>query len=205
MLNRRQRPVGNPDMKKSVIALIMLAFLAGSLFIFVYRPSAQRMPKPTVSAVKEMPEVIILGKNAKLGRVAFNHKKHNGGEYNSGGPILCIQCHHTAQPAADLDAIPPHRTVWPEGRTTTLTADLYAEDPVKAGVTACRDCHARAGKKPKLLKSIPTIDDMGTVYKMTNELAFHDACDKCHFDIGFRTVGPKVPKSSNCTSCHKKP
>ena len=42
---------------------------------------AQRQPK--------MPEVITLGKDAKLGQVTFNHVKHNGGTYSidQTGPI----------------------------------------------------------------------------------------------------------------------
>ena len=40
----------------------------------------------------KMPEVIILGKDAKLGQVTFNHVSHNGGKYSIAGtgPIACI-------------------------------------------------------------------------------------------------------------------
>ena len=186
-----------------VIAIVILT----TFFLFTdsFRPNAQRSPKPPRDTKKVIPEVIILGKEAKIGKVTFNHVKHNGGEYNIGGPILCIECHHTAQPASDLDKIPPHKTVWPAGRTTTLTAELFAEDPTKAGVAACRDCHARSGRKPKLIDAIPSIEDPETkeVTRITNQLAFHTACDVCHFQIQFRTTGSKVPNATNCATCHK--
>ena len=56
-----------------------------------------------------MPDVVVLGKDAKLGGVTFNHVSHNGGKYSidGTGPIACIECHHTAQPAADLEKHPP--------------------------------------------------------------------------------------------------
>ncbi|HQX55583.1 MAG TPA: cytochrome c3 family protein [Pyrinomonadaceae bacterium] len=195
-------------MKKYLVVMFAVAFLlAGFLFVDSRGPSAQRITKPTPEKQQVMPEVVVLGKNAKLGRVTFNHLKHNGGEYNAGGPIACIECHHTAQPAADLVSAPPHKTVWPAGRTTTLTAELFAEDPNKAGVAACRDCHARAGTKPKLLDKMPVFEDIGTetVTKLTNQLAFHQACDTCHFQIGFRSGDTKAPKSTNCTTCHIAP
>ncbi|MGB2752112.1 MAG: cytochrome c3 family protein [Pyrinomonadaceae bacterium] len=192
---------------RKVLPLILVMFLmaAGFLIVDTLSPKAQRLPKPAEEKKKVIPEVIILGKEAKLGKVTFNHVKHNGGEYNIGGPILCIECHHTAQPASDLDKIPPHKTVWPIGRTTALTAELFAADPIKAGVAACRDCHARSGRKPKLLEAIPSIADPETkqVTMVTNQLAFHSACDVCHFEIQFRTTGSKVPSATNCATCHK--
>ncbi|MBX7054643.1 MAG: cytochrome c family protein [Pyrinomonadaceae bacterium] len=191
--------------KHFVIPVFVLFLAAGYLFVGSNTPTAQRLAAPTPEKKKVMPEVVLLAKNAKLGPVTFNHVKHNGGEYSAGGPIACIECHHTAQPAADLVSAPPHKAVWPAGRTTTLTAELFAEDPNKAGVAACRDCHARAGSKPKLLDKMPVFEDLGTgkTTKLTNQLAFHQACDTCHFQIGFRTEGTTAPKSTNCASCHK--
>ncbi len=193
---------------KKIIFPILLAFSIAAAFLFFdsLGLSAQRLPK-SPEKKKEIPEVIVLANGAKPGKVTFNHKRHNGGEYNAGGPILCIECHHTAQSAAALADVPPHKTVWPAGRTTTLTAELFAEDPTKAGVAACRDCHARSGRKPRLIGAIPTIEDpdTGIVATMTNQTAFHQACDMCHFQIGFRSGGSKAPKATNCTSCHKTP
>lgn len=178
-----------------------------SLFLFmaILRPHAQRLPKPPVATKKVIPEVITLSKGSGPGTVTFNHVKHNGGEYNISGPILCIECHHTAQPASDLAAEPPFKIVWPAGRTTTLTAELFAEDPVKAGVAACRDCHVRPGRKPKLMDTFPALTDPETkkVTKLTNQLAFHTACDVCHFQIKFRADGSKAPEATTCSACHK--
>lgn len=189
--------------RTSVILALVLTLVAMSDGIVSF---AQRGKPPLVAKQIVMPRVVILGQHAKVGLVAFNHVKHNGGDYNTDGPIQCTQCHHTAMPAADLRLIPPHKTVWPAGRDTTLTADLFAEDPKKAGVAACRDCHARAGSKPKLLRAIPSIKDPDTGVRtlVTNMVAFHTACDVCHFQIGFRSNDSKAPNETNCVSCHKR-
>ena len=67
-------------MKKNSILTIIAVVLAGG-FVFVVsgltgsRISAQKAdPKP-------MPDVITLAKEAKLGQVTFDHKKHTGGTY----------------------------------------------------------------------------------------------------------------------------
>ena len=193
---------------KKIIFPILVTFLIAAAFLFFdsFGLSAQRLPKKP-STKREIPEVIVLAKGTKPGKVTFNHQRHNAGEYTAGGPILCIECHHTAQAAATLIDVPPHKTVWPAGRTTTLTAELFAEDPKNAGVAACRDCHARSGTKPRLIDSIPTIEDpeTGIVATLTNQTAFHQACDTCHYQIGFRSAGSKSPKATNCASCHKTP
>ena len=184
-------------------AIVLLT--AFFLFTAIHRPTAQRLPKPPVTTKKVIPEVIILGKGSKTGQVRFNHVKHNGGEYSISGPILCIECHHVAQPASELAAEPPYKMVWPPGRTTTLTPELFAEDPIKAGVAACRDCHVRPGRKPKLMNAMPSIEDPETkeVTKITNQVAFHTACDVCHFQIKFRADGSKAPEATTCSACHK--
>jgi cytochrome c553 len=187
------------------IAIAFVILFAFFLATDTVRQSAQRATDPPRDFAKVIPEVIVLGKESKIGEVTFNHVKHNGGEYNSGGPILCIECHHTAQTAAELVRSPPLKTLWPAGRTTTLTAELFAADPAKAGVAACRDCHVREGVKPRLMDAIPSLVDPGTkeVTVLTNERAFHAACDVCHYDIQFRTNGTKAPNASNCGACHK--
>lgn len=194
-------------MKKNYFYLSAFVIIAATSFLFsdVYEMNAQRKAKPQVAVNKPIPEVIVLAKGTKKGSVTFNHVRHNGGEYNAGGPILCTECHHTAQPASELVRFPPLKTAWPADRTTTLTADLYNENPKKAGVAACRECHSRAGTKPKLLSKVPEFDDQvtGKVTKLTNQIALHQACDVCHFQIGFRTAGTKAPIATNCTSCHK--
>ena len=194
-------------MKRLVSPIFVIALLAiGLFFLDGERPGAQVLPTPQADQEKKMPEVIILGKDSKLGSVTFNHVKHNSGEYSVGGPIACIECHHTAQPKTELMKYPPLATEWPTGRTTTLTTELFMKDSKGAGVAACRDCHARAGDKPKLIPEIPIVKDPGstTLTKLTNQLAFHQACDACHFQVSFNRVGSKVPNATKCLSCHKK-
>jgi len=194
-------------MKRLISPIFVVAFLTiGLFFLNGDRQAAQVLTKPQADQEKKMPEVIILGKEGKLGEVTFNHVKHNGGEYSVGGPIACIECHHTAQPKSALVKYPPLETEWPAGRTTTLTTELFMKDPKGAGVAACRDCHARAGNKPKLIPEIPILKDPGstTLTNLTNQLAFHQACDACHFQISFNRVGSKVPNATQCSACHKK-
>jgi len=84
--------------------------------------------------------------------------------------------------------------------------ELFAADPTAAGVASCRDCHAQAGKKPKLMPKIPSLKDpeTGKTTKLTSELAFHQRCDTCHYQILFQTPGAKAPDVTNCSTCHKK-
>jgi cytochrome c553 len=194
-------------MKKLISPIFVIASLSvGLFFIDGERPRAQVLAKPQADQEKKMPEVIILDKDSIRGRVTFNHIKHNSGEYSVGGPIACIECHHTAQPKAQLSKYPPLATDWPSGRTTTLTTELFMKDPNGAGVAACRDCHARAGDKPKLIPEIPILKDPGSTMltKLTNQLAFHQVCDSCHFQISFNRANSKVPNATMCVSCHKK-
>jgi len=156
----------------------------------------------------KMPEVIVLGKDAKLGSVTFNHVSHNGGKYSidGTGPIACIECHHTAQPASELAKHPPLKTSWPADRTTTLTADLFTKGPAAAGVAACRNCHARAGEIPKLLPAIPEIKHEGStaMISLTNQQAFHRNCAGCHTEAVKQNKALKGPTTMQCTLCHKR-
>ena len=182
-------------------AIALFACVATAAFLFDRIADAQTTPTAT-----KMPEVIILGKDAKLGQVTFNHVSHNGGKYSidGTGPIACIECHHTAQPPAALH--PPLKTVWPANRTTTLTADLFAKDPANAGVAACHDCHARANTTPKLLPEIPSIKHEAStaIINLTNQQAFHRNCDGCHVEVLNSNPAAKVPKATQCMSCHKR-
>lgn len=185
----------------SAFALLAIALLT----LDTARPSAQVLPDNANSQSK-MPEVIKLAKGSKMGEITFNHVKHNSGEYSVGGPIMCIECHHVAQPASEAAKFPPLKTVWPADRTTTLTIELFTKDPNAAGVAKCHDCHTRQGEKPKLLPSIPEVKDAGstTITTLTNQLAFHQACDACHFQIKFNRVNSKVPNAVVCSTCHKR-
>jgi cytochrome c553 len=184
---------------------VIASFAVALMTLDIARPSAQVVTEKAASQVK-MPEVIKLAKGSKQGEVTFNHTKHNGGDYSVGGPIACIECHHVSQPASEAAKYPPLKTVWPSDRTTTLTIDLFNKDPNGAAVAKCHDCHARQGEKPKLMQAIPELKDPGstTITTLTNQLAFHQACDSCHFQIQMNRVGSKVPNSVVCSSCHKR-
>ena len=159
---------------------------------------------------KKPPETILLSKEAKLGPVAFNHSKHFAENRSVDGtrPIACVECHHTAQPASDALKHPPHKTVWPADRTTTLTAELLDENLDAPAVNVCTDCHARVDTKPKLLPEIPSLkypgSDEPTV--LTNQQAFHRNCAGCHDEVvkARPNLDPWPPTSKKCTTCHKK-
>ena len=173
-------------MRRNITISILTLFVAigavsALIELAVVRGLAQQADVP------KMTEVITLGKDAKLGAVAFSHAKHNGGAYTitPGTPISCVSCHHTARPAAELFKFPPLKTAWPTDRITTLTAELFAKNPKDAGVTSCRDCHARTDQKPKLLDKIPEIKHEGSaaMVTMTNQQAFHRTCAGCHTEV----------------------
>lgn len=155
-----------------------------------------------------MPDVIVLGKDAKLGGVTFNHVSHNGGKYSidGTGPIACIECHHTAQPAADLEKHPPLKTAWPADRTTILTSELFKKDAAAAGVAACRNCHARTGETPKLMSVIPQIkhESSTAMITLTNQQAMHRNCAGCHAEAMKTNKAIKAPTAMQCTTCHKR-
>jgi hypothetical protein len=166
------------------------------------------LAQTSTSDEPKMPEVLTLGKDAKLGTVTFNHVKHNGGAYNidKSSPIACISCHHVAQPQAEAAKHPPLKTSWPADRTTTLTAELFAKDPKGAAVVGCHNCHVREGTKPVLLDAIPQIkhESSPALITLTNQQAFHRACAGCHTEV--RKISPtaKGPVQIQCTMCHKK-
>lgn len=157
---------------------------------------------------RKPPEMLTLGADSKLGQVAFNHAAHATGKRNIAGtgPIACVECHHTAQPAAEVAKHPPLKTAWPADRTTTLTAELLQKDPQAAGDFACRDCHARANTKPKLLAEIPQVKHEGSpaAVTLTNQQAFHRSCAGCHDEVVKQRPDAKAPRTQQCTVCHKK-
>jgi len=185
-----------------------ITILAAMALIVYLGAAAFNFDRIAVAQTQTMPEVIILGKDAKLGQVTFNHVKHNGGTYSidGTGPIACIECHHVAQPPSALAAHPPLKTAWPAGRTTTLTADLFKKDPAAAGVAACRDCHARANTTPKLMPEIPVVkhESSTALITLTNQQAFHRACDGCHVEVRLQNPASKAPSATSCMSCHKR-
>ena len=153
------------------------------------------------------PETLVLAKESKLGKVTFNHLQHITGnrsmDLKSG--VRCVDCHHTAQPAAEAAKNPPHKTAWPADRTTTLTMELLIKDANALGAK-CTDCHARTGTKPKILPEIPTATLPGAAEPtiMTNQQAFHHTCGACHDAVAKIKPDSTGPTSKKCTACHKK-
>jgi cytochrome c553 len=158
---------------------------------------------------KKPPEVITLGADAKLGSIKFNHLDHISKNRSVDGTaqIACVDCHHTAQPAAEALKHPPHKTAWPADRTTMLTAELLEKDPNALGAV-CRDCHAKTDTKPKLLPEIPQVKFEGSAEStiMTNQQAFHRNCGDCHDAVvkARPALTPAPPTSKKCMVCHKK-
>ena len=186
--------------------LTMFAALIFALML-VYRAPVTVADR-AVQEVKKPPEVITLGAEAKLGAVKFNHADHFTKNRSADGtkPIACVECHHTAQPASEAAKHPPHKTVWPADRTTTLTAELADKDPNALGAV-CRDCHARTETKPKLLPAIPEIkNDAGETIVLNNQQAFHRNCGSCHDEAvkARPALSPAPPTSKKCVACHKK-
>ena len=182
----------------STVAIIALA-LASNVSRVSFNVSAQDTKKPQ--------DVYTLAPEAKLGAVKFSHLDHTTKNRNleGTGPSACIECHHTAQPAAEAAKHPPLKTAWPADRTTTLTVELVAKDPNAVGAL-CRDCHARADQKPKLLPEMPQIKfDVGTeLVTLTNQQAYHRNCAGCHDEIVKTRTDVNPPTSKKCTACHKR-
>jgi hypothetical protein len=182
----------------SMVLILAVLFTSGPSGVSL-ETSAQDTKKPQ--------DNYVLGPESKLGQVAFSHINHTSKNRNTEGtgPSECIECHHTAQPAAEAVKHPPLKTAWPADRTTTLTAEEFAKDPNAAGAV-CRDCHARADTKPKLLPEIPQIKlEVGTeLVTLTNQQAFHRNCAGCHDQIVKTRSDVNPPTSKKCTACHKR-
>ncbi|HEY6120805.1 MAG TPA: cytochrome c3 family protein [Pyrinomonadaceae bacterium] len=165
---------------------------------------------PLVAQAQQKPQdVYKLATESKLGIVTFSHINHTTKNYtmDSSGPMACIECHHTAQPAAEAAKHPPLKTVWPADRTTTLTAELIAKSPDAAGVAICRDCHSRTGEKPKLIPDVPEVKFEGgtNLITLNNQQAFHRNCAGCHDEVAKTRTDVNPPTSKKCIACHKKP
>lgn len=190
----------------SVTALVLgasLALLTVASAMVAGGPVQEAAPPP-----KELPVEIILAKDGKLGQVKFNHQNHATKNYNiSGtGPIACVECHHTAQPASEVVKHPPLKTAFPADRTTTLTEALLKQGPADVGPIACRNCHAKAGQKPITLPEIPQIkhEDSAAMLNLTNQLAFHRNCANCHEEVAKNRQDTKAPQPQKCKACHMK-
>jgi cytochrome c553 len=189
-------------MRPRMLALITITFSVFALGAYSERIGTSQ------GEVRKPQDVLKLATEAKLGTVTFNHLNHSTKNYaiDSKGAMGCIECHHTAQPAAEVAKHPPLKTAWPSDRTTTLTADLLATSPESAGVAVCRDCHARTGETPKLLPAIPEIKFEGgtALIALNNQQAFHRNCANCHDEVVKTRTDVNPPTAKKCTACHKK-
>ncbi len=191
-----------------IVALVVvvgsLALLVGSNLV---TPVSTQTPTPQEQAGHKTPDVVKLALEHKLGPVTFSHTNHTTKDYSidGTGPVACIECHHTAQPAAEVSKHPPLKTAWPADRTTTLTAESI-KDPGTPPVVVCRDCHARKDEKPKLLPAIPEIKHEAStaIVTLTNQQAFHRNCASCHDEVMKQRPTAKAPRTTQCTMCHKK-
>src|SRR5260370_40317456 len=110
----------------------VLTILAAFIFaIFLVSSTPKITADVSAQDGKKPPEMITLGADAKLGPIKFNHLDHVIKKRSADGTreITCVECHHTAQPAAEALKHPPHKTVWPADRTTTLTTELIEKHP----------------------------------------------------------------------------
>ncbi|HSE15518.1 MAG TPA: cytochrome c3 family protein [Pyrinomonadaceae bacterium] len=186
-----------------VFTILTLALISAILFLSGWNSSVH------VSAQegKKQPDVLMLGQQAKLGAIKFSHTDHVTKNRSVDGtkPVACVECHHTAQPAAEAAKHPPHKTAWPADRTTTLTADLFEKDASAPPVNVCHECHARAEEKPKLLPAIPTIKVEGSAEPvvLNSQQAFHRNCGGCHDEVA-KARETTAPTSKKCVACHKK-
>jgi cytochrome c553 len=187
-----------------VLLTVLLIVLSGMFTLSV----SSRAFNATVQDGRKPKDEFVLGPYAKLGGVKFSHIDHATKNRSVDGtkPIACVECHHTAQPASEVVKHSLHKTAWPADRSTTLTADLFEKDPSAPPVTACTDCHARAGMKPKLLPEIPKIKIDGSAEPITldNQQAFHRNCNSCHDEIAKTGRATTGPTSKKCVACHKK-
>lgn len=186
----------------------MKFFILSALFVLsVLLVSSTFSSETSAQDGRKPQDTVVLGTEAKLGVVKFSHLDHiTKNRSIEIAKIACIECHHTAQPATEAAKHPPLKTAWPADRTTTLTADLFEKDPAAPKVESCRDCHARADTKPKLLPEIPQIKlEVGTeLVTLNNQQAFHRNCAGCHDAIVKTTTDLNPPTSRKCTACHKK-
>jgi len=187
-------------MRKLLILIVALGCLA---VLVVANGSAFTVQQEIPKESKTQPKEAVLDKDSqsdKYGEVAFNHENHATRNYSVDGksPIVCVECHHTDQPATALQA--PLKT---SERPVALTAKLLEAADTKL-VKTCRACHLQAGDDSA---PIPTVTYPGKTAptKLTNEVAYHTNCNICHDKaIAARpTLKGKAPGSNDCLPCHK--
>lgn len=185
---------------------ILIVCLATLICIMLIASTSENVNRVSAQDTKKLPDAMTLAADAKLGAVKFSHTDHVTKNRSIEGSVMtCIECHHTSQPAAEAAKHPPLKTAWPADRTTSLTTELVAKDANAVG-GLCRDCHARADTKPKLLPAIPQIKlEVGTeLVTLNNQQAFHRNCAGCHDEIVKTNKDLNPPTSKKCIACHKR-
>ncbi|HVS82065.1 MAG TPA: cytochrome c3 family protein [Pyrinomonadaceae bacterium] len=189
----------------------VFTIFAGFIFTILLVSSTSNLTSDvTAQDGKKPQDTYTMATETKLGTVTYSHINHITKNRSVDGTkqLACVECHHTAQPASEAVKHPPHKTVWPADRTTTLTADLFEKDPNAPLVNVCRDCHARADTKPKALPEIPQVTFEGSAEPtiMTNQQALHRKCGGCHDEVvkARPDLTPPPPTSKKCLACHKK-
>jgi hypothetical protein len=187
-------------MRKLLVLIVALGCLA---VIVVGSSSAFTGLQETPKESKTQPKEVVLSKDSqsdKYGDVPFNHENHATKNYSvdGKGPISCVECHHTDQPAAALQ--PPLKT---SERPVALTAAALEAADAKP-VKTCRACHLQAGDDSATMPSV-TYPGKTAATKLTNEVAYHMNCNICHDkSIAARpALKGKVPGSNDCLPCHK--
>jgi hypothetical protein len=189
-------------MRRSIFLVFGVAVLGIAVLFVIDNMGLLQSQAQTIT----MPDVVKF--EAKNGTVTFNHTDHTTKNYNlaGDGPIACTECHHTAQPKAEVEKHALWKTSWPADRTTSLTKDLFTKDPAGSGAVACRSCHAKTGETPKLLPKIPEITPTGSTSPLAinNMNAFHRRCAGCHSEVVKLRPTAKGPTQVQCLLCHKK-
>lgn len=135
---------------------------------------------------------------------AFDHSKHSTDVlYSLDGKTVttCVECHHTAQPAAPADKVYLKKFT----RKTALTAAEL--DSSKEPVQSCRACHLQATTQPTDEYPPEGVEYPKSTGKrptetLTNDVAYHIKCTSCHEAALKRDPKLKFPQS--CAECHTK-
>ena len=188
--------------------LVITFALVGGLWLLGASSPPPRVAGAPAQGEKKPQDVYVFAEASKMGKVTFSHVDHitKNRNLDATGPVACVECHHTAQPASELAKLPPLKTAFPADRTTTLTAELLAKDPNALGGVTCHKCHSPAGTKPEAWPEIPEIkhETSTAVIKLTNQQAFHRNCAGCHDEVVKHRKDVKPPTSLKCAGCHKK-
>lgn len=101
----------------------VFTIFAGFIFTILLVSSTSNLTSDvTAQDGKKPQDTYTMATETKLGTVTYSHINHITKNRSVDGTkqLACVECHHTAQPASEAVKHPPHKTVWPADRTTTL-------------------------------------------------------------------------------------